>query len=134
VRPPFLAWGTLVNHLIGWCVAIALLTWVSVYIVPKFEQTAAEYQVGLPYPTKVLLGITSRARDGVLFVTLVPLAIGHSVGAALWHRRATRGQRLVYRLLVLLMVAAASLFVILGLFLPMIGLINSLSGGAAPKK
>src|SRR5258708_3179434 len=118
----------------GWAAALMMLWWVSTYIVPKLEQTAADYKLRLPVPTVVVTHVAAGAREGGLFIVLVPLAIGHSVFAALWHRRAGRGQRRAYRLLLFLVVAGVALFVILGLFLPTVGLINSLSGSAGGRK
>jgi hypothetical protein len=82
----------------------------------------------------VMAHVAAQAREGGLFVLLVPLAIGHSLAAAFWLRGAGRGRRLTYRLLVLLITASVTLFVILSLFLPMIGLIDSLGGATTPKK
>ena len=132
--PPVIDWMILTRHLMGWAAGLLMLWWMSVYVIPNFERTAADFKLNLPYATKVVFSIAGRARDGGLFVLLVPLAIGHSVFAALWHRRAGRGPRLVYRLLLFLAVASVTLFVILALFLPMVGLIDGLAGGASPKK
>ena len=131
---PLLVGTTFVGHIIGWAIGIGMFAWVSIYIVPRLERTFADYKLALPFPTMVLLRAAASARDGDLYLLLVPLGIAHSLAAAVYLRRAGRGRRMTYRLVLLLLVSALSLFVILGLFLPMVGLINSLSGGAGSKK
>ena len=131
---PLLMWTVFVGHLVAWAVGVGMFAWLSIYVVPRYERTLADYKLALPYPTALLLLAAANARDGRLFLLLGPLAIGHSLAAAAFLRRAGRGRRMTYRLVLFLVLAAVALFVILGLFLPMVGLINSLSGGAGSRK
>jgi type II secretory pathway component PulF len=127
-------WTIFAAHVVAWAMGLGMFAWLSVYVVPRYERTIADYKLALPYPTMLLLLAAANARAGGLFVLLVPVAIAHSLAAALWLRRGGRGRRAVYRLVVTLVLGAAVLFVLLGLFLPMVGLWNSLGGAGGSKK
>ena len=125
---PLLVTTTFVGHLVGWAVGLGMFAWLSIYVVPRYERTIADYQLDLPHATKLLLLTAAGVRDGGVFLLLAPLAVAHSLGAALFLRRAGRGRRATYRLVLTFVLGALVLFVVLGLFLPMVSLINSLSG------
>jgi hypothetical protein len=131
---PLIVGTTFVGHLIGWAIGLGMFAWLSIYVVPRYERTIADYKLDLPSATKVLLLAAANARNGGLFLLLAPVGIAHSLAAAAFLRRAGRGRRATYRLVLTLVLAAVALFVILGLFLPWVGVINSLSGGAGSKK
>ena len=125
---------TFASHLVGWALGLGLFAWLSVYVVPRYERSIAEYQLDLPGATRLLLLAAANARHGHIFLLLVPLGIAHALEAAAFLRRAGRGRRAAYRLVLTLVLAAVALFVILALFLPMVALINSLSGAGGSKR
>ena len=120
------------THIVGWAVAIAMAAFVSVYLAPKFEQAAADFKLALPLPSALVLRFAVHVRDGTMYPVLTFLALAHSLAAAAWLSRGGRGRRQLYRLLLTLLLGAVVLFVVLALFLPMVGLMDSL-GGASGK-
>ena len=131
---PLLVSTTFFGHLVGWTLGLGLFAWLSVYVVPRYERTIADFQLDLPYASKLLLLAAANARDGGVFLLLVPLGIAHALAAAVFLRRAGRGRRTAYRLVVTLVLGAVVLFVVLALFLPLVGVMNSLGGAGGPKR
>src|SRR6478752_3467993 len=97
---PLLVGTTFFGHLVAWGIGLGMFAWLSIYVVPRYERTLADYKLALPYPTTLLLLAAANARDGRLFLLLVPAGIAHSLAAAVFLRRAGRGRRATYRLVV----------------------------------
>ena len=119
-----------ITHVIGWAVAIAMAAFVSNLIVPRFEQSAAEFKLALPLPTALVVQFAVYVRNGTAYPVLTGLAVAHSLAAAAWLSRGGPGRRRLYRLLLTLLLGAVVLFAVLALFLPMIALIDNLAGSS----
>jgi hypothetical protein len=120
-------WYAFTRHLIGWAVFGTLLLVMVLQVIPRFEDIFKDFRLDLPAPTKTLLALSRR--PGVFLVVLaVPFAIAHAFAAAAWYPHSTRLGRFMYRLVVLLLIAAIVTFVVLALFLPYMALIEGISG------
>src|SRR5215212_9987111 len=88
----------LATHLAAWLLVLLLSSGVGIYIVPRFERLYADFAIGLPRSTKLLIEISLATRDNGMLLALLPLCLLHALAAAWWYRRATPGQKLAYRL------------------------------------
>ena len=51
---PLIAGTTFLGHLIGWAIGLGMFAWLSIFVVPRYERTIADYKLELPYATKLL--------------------------------------------------------------------------------
>ena len=141
VRPDYAAWPahapqrlmvwTFLSHLTGWALATTVLMVPCLFVLPRYEQILAEYRAPVPDSTRIALGAARLVRQ--YGIALRPVALAHSWFAAAWYARAGVGARRAYRLVLTLFVCAAFAVVILALFLPIVSITNTLTGGPAPK-
>ena len=125
--PPRLDGYALASHLIGWAVFGLAVFAMVVWVVPRFEDIFKDFKVRLPEPTTTLLSIS---RSGVLLPLLLAVALAHSFTAAAWYPRSGRAGRFLYRIVLMLLLAAVVAFFFITLFLPFVTLMSALSGAA----
>jgi type II secretory pathway component PulF len=122
---------TLWAHLSGWALAAALVMGPCLFILPRYEAMLKDFNAEVPQTTLMALGAARWLRTwGIVFA---PVALAHSALVAVWFARASLTSRRLYRLVLTLCVCAAGAVVILALFLPIISITNSLSGGVTTK-
>ena len=116
--PPFLSFGAV----------IGVFTLAMVFVIPRFEQIFKDFRLDLPGPTKLLLAVSRWFTNDYGWAFSVAACTALAVGLAFLDERARRRRRWLYPLLALLLFIGAVVFVILALFLPMISLMDGISG------
>ena len=111
-------------------IPIVCLLLVMIFVIPKFEAIFADFGTRLPAITQFLIDVARIcARFGWLPAALFPLAAGFVfplfVQPDLRHAHA---RVLIALLLVLVMLLATLLILIIALFMPMLSLIQNISG------
>lgn len=112
-------WGTC-----AWSAGV-LFVWalLVIMLVPKVEQVFNDFKAKLPAPTQFMFEMERVLRAGFwVVVVLVPVGIGFATGPL-----GPGGRRLV-RMLLTLAFAGLVVFALLSLLVPMINLMNGLSG------
>ena len=112
-------WGTCLwsAGVIGaWSLLLLLL-------VPKVEAVFADFTAKLPATTVLLVDCERVIRSGFWFIVIgIPVAIGAATGPL------SPGGRRAVRMLLTLAFAGLVVFALLGLLIPMLNLVNSMSG------
>jgi hypothetical protein len=124
--PLRLDWYAFASHLIGWAVLGVVLFVVLAWVVPRFEDVLKDFRVTLTAPTKALLTIS---RSRVLLLLLPPLAVAHAFAAAAWYPHSGRPGRFVYRLVLMLLLAAVVAYFFVALFVPYVTLMSGIGAG-----
>ena len=120
-------WFAFASHLSGWVLGSALLMLPCLFILPRYEQTLADFKAEVPAATRFALGAARLFRE--YGIVLAPVALAHALIIAFWYPRAGVTTRRVYRLALTLFVCLLFGVVIFALFMPMISLTNSLTPG-----
>ena len=128
VSTPLFDVQTFFTHLTCWTVALVLFVVTIFFVVPKFSAIFYDFKLDLPAATKLLMTLSRQPVAGFLVALLLITGAGESVAAGFWHRRSTPGVRRAYRLAVVFVVGAITLFVALAIFLPYVALIEGVSG------
>jgi type II secretory pathway component PulF len=105
---------------------LAALHAVLMYLVPHFERIFADFKVGLPLPTRLLIAVSLAYRQSNWWIWFQIGALFGCVGAVLGNPRAkkmSRGQARVAVLAAGLLVG----YVVLSLLLPMLNLMAGVS-------
>ena len=127
---PTKAWGWKVRVVVH-CLILLLLVWILVGVVPKFEAIFKDFGIALPVMTSATLALSH-----VLARNLVLVVLGFGMFAAAdshvqlhWANdpRRVRFAR-VWNILTIFLTGAAIGFFVVALFLPLITLIEKLSG------
>jgi hypothetical protein len=117
---------------ISFVFVVATVTFIMLFVVPKFEDIFKDFHAELPGITKILLVIT-RFGNGLGLVLLWVLAIGVPVLITRLRTWPPAGGRrsldLVVALTCLLFLICSAILLGIALFAPMITLIDSISGG-----
>jgi hypothetical protein len=129
--PHGIDWYAFWAHLCGWVLGLALVLAPCLFVLPRYEVMLKDFNAEVPQTTVMALGAARWLRAYGIF--LAPLALAHSFLVAVWYARAGIAARRLYRLLLTLCVCAIGAIVIFALFLPIISITNSLSGGATAK-
>jgi type II secretory pathway component PulF len=125
-------WYALSWHLIGWALLETLLIVMVTRVLPRFEEIFNDFKLDLPAPTKTLLAL-SRGSGIMLVIVTAAVSIAHAFAAAAWYPHSSRFGRFLYGLVLFLLSAAVIAFVVLALFMPMISLIDGVSGSGSRK-
>ena len=116
--PPFLSFGA----------AIGVITLAMVFVIPRFEQIFKDFKMDLPGPTKLLLAISRWFTNNYGWAVSAVACTALAVGLAFLDGRARRRGRWFYPLLAALVFVGVVVFVVIALFLPMITLVEGISG------
>jgi uncharacterized membrane protein len=131
VAPHGINWLAFGGHLSGWVLGTVLLLVPCLFILPRYEEIMKDFNAEVPASTRIALGAARLLiRFGIL---LAPVAVAHALLVGLWYPRASVGAKRFYRLCLTLCVCAVFALVIFALFLPIIAITDSLTGGVTKK-
>lgn len=115
------------------CITLPML--IVMLIVPRFEMVFKDFKTELPWITKLVLQISRWTTNGYGWVVILPLIVAAVLPGVLLDLNSTTGtgariyRRVMVRLLLLAMLIVVGI-VIFACFMPMISLIDSVSGSA----
>ncbi len=115
------------------CIALPML--IVILIVPRFEMVFKDFNTELPWITKLVLRISRWAANEYGWVVVFPLIVAAVLPGVLLDLHSTTGtgariyRRVMVRLLLLAMLILVGI-VIFACFMPMISLVESMSGSA----
>ncbi|HZL38415.1 MAG TPA: hypothetical protein VFC78_24085 [Tepidisphaeraceae bacterium] len=117
----------LISRLIGSYLAYAVVMAVLVGVVPKFSRIFTDFNLALPLPSVLLVRASQLCITHYLWAVLLPVPAGWALLTSMAAGSSPSRRRWV-RLGAFMLVAAFLIFAILALFMPMISLINGMSG------
>jgi hypothetical protein len=119
-----------VAHLIRWALVAGTVAVVLAGIVPRFEQIFRDFKIQLPWPSQFLLTLSHWFVHDMGWLALAPLPflLAYLMSLPGGTPRERRKVRHWERLLAFLIVAIFLVYVVMALFMPLISLIQAMSG------
>jgi len=67
--------GAMIYPAVVITIAVSILSFIIIYIIPKFEEMFVEFEIELPAPTRFLINVSRNVRTWIWYVIGIPIAL-----------------------------------------------------------